>query len=230
MSFDLLTAVSANGMITAERGARSTDLIPALAVPREVLAYKHALRRGYDGVFVGPATVRVNDPTLTSHAEPGRPTVRITLDPAGTIPAAARFFDGSARTIVAVSRSTPPSYLAMLARRGVEAVTCGGERIELAVLARRLARLGLSRVVVEGGGRLNGELLASGLIERIHLILLPVLLDSAAVNLFERSLAAGGRTGAPLRLESWRQLADFLLLEYSVPPATRGRARSRGAW
>jgi 2,5-diamino-6-(ribosylamino)-4(3H)-pyrimidinone 5'-phosphate reductase len=212
MTFDILTAASANGIITAARGARSTDLIPALAVPPQVLAYHRELRRGYDGVFVGPATVRINDPTLTSHAEPGVRPVRITLDPAGTIPAQARFFDGSARTIVAIGRRTPRAYVEMLRRREVEVAVCGGERIALADFARALAERGVRRVVVEGGGRLNRELLASGMVDRIHLILLPVMLDSAAVNLFEGAAGAGGR----LHLESWRQVADFLLLEYSV--------------
>jgi riboflavin-specific deaminase-like protein len=221
VSFDIFTAASANGMITAARGARSTDLIPALAVPPQVLAFRRDLRRSYDGVFVGPVTVRVNDPTLTSHVEPGRRPVRITLDPAATIPAEARFFDGSARTIVAVGRGTPPAYVAMLERRGVEVAVCGaGERVELADFARALAERGLLRVVVEGGGRLNRELLAGGLVDRIHLIVLPVLLDSRAVNLFEGVSGAGDPPHQRLQLESWQRLADYLLLEYSVRRVT----------
>ena len=212
MTFDILTAVSANGIITAARGARSTDLIPALAVPPQVLEYKRELRRRYDGVLVGPNTVRINDPTLTSHAGPGRQTARITLDPGGTIPASARFFDGSTRTIVGIGRRTPRAYVERLRRCGVEVVVCGGERVELAAFAAALADLGLRRVVVEGGGRLNRALLEDGLVDRIHLILLPVILDSTAVNLFEGAARAPGR----LHLESWRRLADYLLLEYSV--------------
>jgi riboflavin biosynthesis pyrimidine reductase len=206
---DLLTAVAVNGVIAPAPGGVSTDMVAMLATPPAVLEWMYALRRRYDAVAVGPRTVLIDDPTLGSHRLPGTAAVRATFDPAARIPRHARFFDGSMRTLVGVGTETPRSYLDFLASRGVEAFCCGARRIDLAAFAGGLAERGLHRVVVEGGGRLNRELLRRRLVDRIHLVLLPAALDSRAANLFEGP-------GAPFRLilETCDRLGDYLLLRY----------------
>ncbi len=220
--FDLLTASSVNGMIAPAPGGVSTAMVGMLGTPPAVLARLYAVRRLYDAVAVGPRTVLIDDPALTSHtvgpaaaasagaASAARGAVRVTFDPAARIPRGARFFDGSARTLVGVAESTPRSYLDFLSARGVEAVPCGRRRIDLAAFAAALAARGLPRVVVEGGGRLNHELLRLGLVGRIHLLLLPAALDARGPNLFD-----GPGAPVPLRLEGCERLAeDYLLLTY----------------
>lgn len=213
MTFDLLTAGAVNGSLAAARGGRSTALAAMLDTPPAVLARMYAVRRRYDAVAVGTGTVLADDPTLTSHVAAGGTAVRVTLDRTGRIPPAARIFDGSARTLVGVVASTPPAYLDFLAARGVEAVSCGKGRIDLAAFAAALAERGLRRVVVEGGGRLNRALLRLGLVERIHLTLLPAVLDARAANLF-----AGAGAPARLRLLECERLEDYLFLVYRVAP------------
>lgn len=226
--FDLLTASAVNGVIAPSPGGVSTDLVAMLDTPPAVMEHMRAVRRRYDAVAVGTRTVLIDDPTLTSHVlAAGSPSVggvpgmggaaggavRITIDPAGRIPARARFFDGSARTLVGVAAATPRTYLDLLRARGVEAVSCGEERVDLTAFAAALAARGLRRVVVEGGGRLNRELLRLGLVDRIHLVLLPAALDSRAANLFD-----GAGSPRRLRLESCERLGDFLLLVYRTRP------------
>lgn len=216
--FDLLTASAVNGVIAPAPGGVSTDMVAMLGTPPAVMEHMRAVRRRYDAVAVGTRTVLIDDPTLTSHVRAGSvagaagaagAAVRITIDPAGRIPPHARFFDGSARTLVGVAAATPRAYLDLLAARGVEAVACGETRVDLPVFAAALAARGLRRVVVEGGGRLNRELLRLGLVDRIHLVLLPAALDSRAANLFD-----GAGSPVRLRLESCERLGDFLLLVY----------------
>ena len=211
MTFDLLTAAAVNGSLAAGRGGRSTALPAMLETPPAVLARMYAVRRRYDAVAVGTGTVVADDPTLTSHLAGGATAVRVTLDRTGRIPRAARIFDGSVRTLVGVVASTPRAYLEFLAARGVEAVPCGEERIDLAAFGAALAERGLRRVVVEGGGRLNRALLRAGLVERIHLTLLPAVLDARAANLF-----AGAGAPARLRLLECERAGDYLFLVYGA--------------
>jgi riboflavin-specific deaminase-like protein len=211
---DLLTAVAVNGVIAPAPGGVSTDMVAMLGTPPAVREWMFALRRRYDAVAVGPRTVLIDDPTLTSHCLPGAAAVRVTFDPAARIPRRARFFDASARTLVGVAAATPRSYLDFLAARGVETFCCGARRIDLAAFASALAERGLRRVVVEGGGRLNGELLRRGLVDRVHLALLPAALDSRAANLFE-----GAGAPVPLTLETCERLGDYLLLRYRTGAA-----------
>jgi 2,5-diamino-6-(ribosylamino)-4(3H)-pyrimidinone 5'-phosphate reductase len=212
VTFDLLTAGAVNGALAAAPGGVSTAMVALLDTPPAVLERMYAVRRRYDGVAVGTGTVLIDDPTLTSHVVAGGAApVRVTLDRSGRIPRHARIFDGSARTLVGVVASTPPDYLDFLAARGIEAVTAGDDRIDLAAFAAALADRGLRRVVVEGGGRLNRELLRLGLVDRIHLTLLPAALDATAVNLF-----AGPGEPVRLRLLSCDRLDDYLFLVYQT--------------
>ncbi|HYH47134.1 MAG TPA: dihydrofolate reductase family protein [Thermoanaerobaculia bacterium] len=222
MAVEILTATAVNGIITPARGTSSLGLIERLAVPREVLDRQAELRRRHDAVVVGSGTVLVDDPSLTSHAGPGQPAVRATLDPGGRIPAGARFLDGTARTLIGVTGSTPQSYLDLLAARGVEAVPCRApgsrpaveqpeQRADLALFVAGLAARGLSRLLVEGGGRLNRGLLADGLVDRLHLLVFPAVLDAASINLFD-----GPGELVRLHLECCERLGGYLHLTYLV--------------
>jgi len=196
----LLTAASINGLITQARGRPGEDLTAVVDTPREVWERKWAIRRRYQAVLVGTGTVLVDNPRLTSHAVPGFDPVRITLDAKGRIPRHARFFDGSVRTLVGVCGRTPPEYLEFLRERGIEAVSAGAageERIDLAAFLAGLEARGLSSIVCEGGGTLNRSLLTAGLVGRIHLLVIPVVLEARSINLFE-----GLGAPVPLRLES----------------------------
>jgi riboflavin biosynthesis pyrimidine reductase len=212
MTLTISTSVSLNGIITPARGATGESVIPFLDVPPGVIDWKREARRRHGVVLVGTRTVLVDDPTLSSHATPERPAVRATLDAAGKIPRHARFFDGTARTLVGVTAGTPREYLDFLAGRGVEAVVAGdaGEaRIDLPLFLAGLAEKGVPDVLAEGGGTLNRALLAAGLVARLHLIVFPAVLDAVSVNLFE-----GGGGLARFRLEGVERVGDFLMARY----------------
>ncbi len=207
----LLTAASVNGMITGGRGQSSHDLIGVVRPTPEFWEAKSAIRRRHEVVLVGSGTVLTNDPTMASHAAPGYEVVRATIDSAGRIPPAFRFFDGSVRTLVGVTGSTPTAYLRHLASRGVEALPCGDDRPDLERFFAALEERGLRSVVCEGGGILNRALLDAGLVERLHLLVLPVVLDGGSVNLFEGP-------GLPVRLvlEDVERIGEAVTLTYLV--------------
>ncbi len=222
MTFDLLSACAVNGVLAASPGGVSTAMAAMLGTPPAVLERMYAVRRRYDAVAVGTGTVLIDDPTLTSHVAGGGAAVRVTLDRTGRIPPRARIFDSAARTLVGVTATTPRAYLEFLAARGVEAVPCpcDEDRIDLAAFGKALAERGLRRVVVEGGGRLNRELLRQGLVDRVYLTVLPAAMDSRAVNLFE-----GQGEPVPLQMLACDRLGDYLFLEYRVrgPRASASR-------
>lgn len=216
MSVSILTASSLNGIITAARGVPGEDLVPVLETPRSVLEWKYEVRRRHDAVLVGTNTVLVDNPALLSHAVPGREWVRATLDPLGRIPRHARLFDGAARTLVGVNGSTSGEHLDFLTRRGVEAVPCAGEggRCDLRDFLGGLEERGIRDVVVEGGGVLNRALLDAGVVDGLYVMLMPAVLDSRSVRLFEEGSGEIFR----FRLEEHERAGDFLLLRYERLP------------
>lgn len=221
MRVDLLTAVSINGLVTMGRGRSSYDLIEHLPpIAPEFWAVKAEIRRRHDAVLIGTNTVLTNDPTMASHGSPDHPVVRATLDRTGRIPRHFRFFDGSVRTLIGVTATTPPDYLRFLEERGVEAVPCGttgmtGEesQTDLCLFLDGLEAKGIRSMVCEGGGILNRALLDQGLVGDINVSLLPVILDGGSVNLFE-----GPGLPVPLRLEGVERVWDAVVLRYRVSP------------
>ncbi len=179
---NLLTAASVNGIITPGRGRSSYDLLDVFSPPPELWEAKSEIRRRHQAVLVGSGTVLTNDPTMSSHAAPGYGVVRATIESGGRIPPGFRFFDGSVRTLVGITEATPDVYRKHLEARGVEAVPCGDGRPDLELFLAGLEERGLRSVVCEGGGILNRALLDAGLVRKVHLLLLPVVMDGGSVN------------------------------------------------
>jgi riboflavin-specific deaminase-like protein len=212
MRVDLLSAVSINGLVTMGRGRSSYDVIEHLPpIPPEFWAVKAEIRRRHDAVLIGTNTVLTNDPTMASHGSPEHAVVRATLDRTGRIPRHFRFFDGSVRTLIGVTGTTPPDYLRFLEERGVEAVPCGEDATDLGLFLEGLEAKGIRSVVCEGGGILSRALLEQGLLGDIHVLLLPVILDGGSVNLFE-----GPGMPVNLKLEGVERVWDAVVLTYSV--------------
>ena len=213
MRVDLLSAASLNGLVTMGRGHSSYDVIEYLPpIPPEFWAVKAEIRRRHDAVLIGTNTVFTNDPTMASHGSPEHAVVRATLDRTGRIPRHFRFFDGSVRTLIGVTGTTPPDYLRFLEERGVEAVPCGEDQTDLRLFLEGLKAKRIRSVVCEGGGILSRALLDQGLLGDIHVLLLPVILDGGSVNLFE-----GPGMPVPLKLEGVERVWDAVVLRYSIP-------------
>jgi 2,5-diamino-6-(ribosylamino)-4(3H)-pyrimidinone 5'-phosphate reductase len=76
--------------------------------------------------------------------------------------------------VVLTSQATPPDYLEYLNRRGIAHLSAGEDRIDLpAALELLQARYGVQSMRTDCGGRLNGSLLAAGLVDEVAVIINP---------------------------------------------------------
>ncbi len=133
----------------------------------------HALRASHDAILVGVGTALADDPQLTCRL-PGldaRSPVRIVLDPRLRLPLTANLIKTARRipTWIVAYSDADSGRRKVLAECGVELVEVkpAGDRPDMAEILRALAARGLTRVLVEGGGRITGALLAEGLIDRV---------------------------------------------------------------
>jgi diaminohydroxyphosphoribosylaminopyrimidine deaminase/5-amino-6-(5-phosphoribosylamino)uracil reductase len=138
----------------------------------EARARVHALRDRVDAVLVGAGTARADDPRLTARSPKGRDPIRVVLDSRASLPRSLRLFRqrSSAPTVLAHVRAgaRPPAP-------GVEMLRCRGRagRVDLDDLLARLARRGVTSLLVEGGAEVAGAFLAAGLVDRLLLFLAP---------------------------------------------------------
>jgi diaminohydroxyphosphoribosylaminopyrimidine deaminase/5-amino-6-(5-phosphoribosylamino)uracil reductase len=191
--------------------------------------YVHEMRHAVDAILVGVGTVVADDPRLTTRRRsgPGKDPLRIVLDTAGRIPAAARVLDpGSpAATLLVVGRGKAAGLGAAAGRPGVrvlEAETREG-RIALEPLMAELGGMGVTSILIEGGSRVLAAAFREGIVDKACFFFAP--------------LVAGGDDGFPIcrgpgaerirdchRLEriAVRRFGDDILIEGHV--VRRGRA------
>jgi diaminohydroxyphosphoribosylaminopyrimidine deaminase/5-amino-6-(5-phosphoribosylamino)uracil reductase len=146
----------------------------------EAREYVHWLRAGFDAVAVGLGTARADDPALTARGEasPRLPLRRVVFDRTLELPHSLRLVteQPEATTVVALP-SVPEERARALQERGVEVVRAADSAAALAALRER----GIASLLVEGGGRVAGDLLAAGLVDRFYWIAAPLWLGDAAV-------------------------------------------------
>lgn len=136
----------------------------------------HRLRALVDAVVVGVRTVAADDCRLTVRSVPGTHPTRVVLDPAARAPAgSAVLTDGAAPTLWIVGDESavpvkPASHVTV-----VRVPVSGGTAAPHDVLTA-LARQGLERVLVEGGGRTVSRFLEAGTLDRLYLTTAPMLI------------------------------------------------------
>ena len=142
----------------------------------------HRLRALVDAVVVGAATAAADDARLTVRAVPGDNPVRVVLDPRGVLPHDATMLtDGAAPTVwVVCPGAEVPSQVA----EHVEVVRWEADgSMEPARVLEMLASRGLTRVLVEGGGRLVSAFVDAGTVDRLFLTTAPVLIGDGVPGL-----------------------------------------------
>jgi diaminohydroxyphosphoribosylaminopyrimidine deaminase / 5-amino-6-(5-phosphoribosylamino)uracil reductase len=157
------------------------------------LMHLHRLRALCDVVLVGAGTVAADDPQLTTRRVPGPQPVRAVLDPAARLDGRARVFrDGQAPTLwicdarhAAQARSrlsdtarATPCQAEVLAVNGLIDTADRTERHHPQRAVAALAARGLRLVFVEGGGITVSRFLAAGALDRLHLVVAPVLIGN----------------------------------------------------
>lgn len=151
----------------------------------ETRAWSHNLRTRIDAILVGSSTVIVDDPELT--ARPGerlseRQPLRVVVDSRGRTPPMARLFAGPAKTLVATVADSPVAWRSSLEAQGAEvaALPAGvGGHVDPAALLAELGRRDILTLLVEGGGVLLGGFFDSGLVDKVHAVIAPMIIGSA---------------------------------------------------
>jgi len=154
----LKLAASLDGNIATSTG--DSQWITDVAARR----YVHQLRNQVDAVLVGIGTVVADDPRLTCRIAGGRDPWRVILDGHLRIPMAASLFHqrGAGRTIVVTGTCVPPRKVKAIERLGAHVwqFPIRGRWIPVNALLKRLAKMGLVSIMIEGGGNHGGSCLA----------------------------------------------------------------------
>ena len=142
------------------------------------------LRERARSSFLGSGTVAADDPLLNVRRVAGRNPARVVIDPKGRIPITARCLDGSdgcRRLVVRASGVEAPAL-----PEGVEIIVIEADadgRLDPSATVAALFAHGLKKILLEGGAWTVSHFIDAGAVDRLHVLVAPVILGSGKVGL-----------------------------------------------
>ncbi len=140
----------------------------------------HRMRDRADAVMVGVGTILADDPELTVRNVRGRDPLRVVLDADARTPPASKVLrlGDPQRTIVFVARDADQRHAKRLRDAGVLVATlprAEPDGLDAAAGLRWLAEHGVNSVLSEGGPQVAASLLAAKLVDRLVLLVAPLV-------------------------------------------------------
>lgn len=141
----------------------------------EAIRLLHEIRARVDAVLVGAATAVADDPQLTVRHCDGADPARVLIDRRRRAGATLRMFRPGVRRLVfgPALAADPP---------GVEAIALPSDDVTPAFIVDELARRGIRRLLVEGGAQTVSRFLTAGLVDRLCLLIGPLLIGSGPIG------------------------------------------------
>ncbi len=213
-------AMTADGKIDTfeRRGA-------AISSPRDKERVDQ-LRAEADAIMVGGKTLLDEDPKLTVRSESLRAEraargltpnpIKVGVVTEANIKTDSQFLNaGPAKIVIFTTPQTSKEQLSLLETRGVHVYAHDAEKVDLQNALAVLKEIGIKRLMVEGGGTLNFELMRLGLVDELTAYVAPMIFGGASAP----TLAAGSglerNAAIPLKrieVESWDD--GGILLKY----------------
>ncbi len=139
----------------------------------------HQLRGRMDAILIGAGTVIADDPMLTARPPGTRVATRVVLDSGLRIPVGSKLLATSGDVPVLVAAGPKASEEGCNKLRGAG---CEVVKFTEKAYVKRLERLltflagrGMTNVLVEGGGKLLGELFDARLVDEVHVFISPTI-------------------------------------------------------
>jgi 2,5-diamino-6-(ribosylamino)-4(3H)-pyrimidinone 5'-phosphate reductase len=223
----LNVAMSADGKTdtVARRGAAISSPLDRQRVDR--------LRASCDAIMVGGRTITGDDPQLTVKSTDLRAgrlgrglaenPVKVGVISRADLPATSRFLTaGPARVIIFTTTQTDPAEVERLYQLGVQVFVMGERRVDLKGALQCLKEQGIDRLLVEGGGTLNEELLKQNLVDEVSVYIAPLILGGADAPTFASGAGLTRQSAIPLEQTRLEELADGgIVVYYAVRSALR---------
>ena len=144
--------------------------------------FVHKLRHAIDAVLVGINTVEADDPSLTARLEsgPGMDPVRIILDTRLSISPEAKVLrlKSDSDTILVVGNSVARDKRSVLEKNGVQIIEAPVKNniIDMGCLMDQLGSMGVTSLLIEGGGRIIASALHAGIVDKVLFFYAPKIL------------------------------------------------------
>jgi diaminohydroxyphosphoribosylaminopyrimidine deaminase/5-amino-6-(5-phosphoribosylamino)uracil reductase len=184
-------------------------------------AYAHRMRKYYDAIMVGVNTILRDNPRLDAWFSKRQP-IKIVVDSQLSTPQDANIFSRRDSSVIIVTLSVKPAQetenrkILSQKARILEVKEKEGQ-INLKDMLKKLARIGITNILVEGGGTLNGALFDEGLVDKALFFISPKIIGGkeAISSVMGKGIA---RIDRAIKLKDVRlkHIGDDFLIEANV--------------
>jgi len=193
---------------------------------KEDLKRVDKLRAEMDAVMVGGRTLLENDPRLTVKAERLRQEhlqrglspnpIKVGMVTRANLRPDSRFLNaGPARMIIFTTTQSDPDQIDRLEKQEVQVFVLGDEQVDLVLSMQKLMELGVQRLLVEGGGRLNELLLRLRLVDEMSIYVAPLIFGGMNAPTFVSGAGLHQKEAIRLKLKDVIRLEEGgILLRY----------------
>ncbi|HLD83110.1 MAG TPA: bifunctional diaminohydroxyphosphoribosylaminopyrimidine deaminase/5-amino-6-(5-phosphoribosylamino)uracil reductase RibD [Candidatus Omnitrophota bacterium] len=182
-------------------------------------AYSHRLRQDYDAIMVGVNTVLRDNPKLDAWFSKKQP-IKIIVDSQLSTPQNANIFSKNSQVIIVtlpISKGQETENRKLLAQKAniLEVKEKAGQ-INLRDMLKKLTRMEVANILVEGGGTLNGALFDEGLVDKILFFISPKIIggQDAISSVMGRGITRIDKAISLKGIKFKRIGADFLIEGY----------------
>ncbi len=186
------------------------------------------LRASADAIMIGGRTLLDEDPKLTVKSEDLRRErvarglspnpIKVGVVTEAKLKADSQFLNtGSADIVIFTTRRTSKKYLSLLTARHVDVYVDDADRVNLQKALATLKEIGVDRLMVEGGSRLNFELMRLGLVDEVTAYVAPLVFGGESAPTMAAGSGLKRGEAIPLKLveaEKWED--GGMLLKYHV--------------
>ncbi|TAM41827.1 bifunctional diaminohydroxyphosphoribosylaminopyrimidine deaminase/5-amino-6-(5-phosphoribosylamino)uracil reductase RibD [bacterium] len=183
-------------------------------------AFAHKIRKDYDAIMVGVNTVLRDNPRLNAWSS-GRQSVKIIIDSNLSTPEDANIFSKDSQVIIITLPSRPgqetENRKRLLEKAKIIEVKEKSGQINLRDALKKIARLQITNIIVEGGGTLIGSLFDEKLVDRILFFISPKIIGGK--DAISSVMGKGVRRvdqAIKLRGVKFRRFGEELLVEAEV--------------
>jgi diaminohydroxyphosphoribosylaminopyrimidine deaminase / 5-amino-6-(5-phosphoribosylamino)uracil reductase len=176
------TATTMDGKIATITG--SSKWITSEKARNEV----QKIRNRYDAILTTSSTIIMDNPSMTCNLKGGKNPTKIILDRELKTDFSSKIYNSSGEKIyIAVDEDIDKAKTDSIPTC-VVVIKCPTHncKLDMSFLLQKLFETGINSVLIEAGGKLNGELVSLGVVDKIYQFIAPKILgDEKGINAFE---------------------------------------------
>lgn len=211
------SAMTVDGKIATHQGDSAIS-------SKDDLIRVHKLRDSVDGIIVGISTVLADNPRLTIRLGRKRPKerhlTRIIIDSTGRIPIDSQILRTASKikTIIAVTKLAHMNVIRKIKKTGAIVIIAGTHTVDLKKVVWTVQRMGIKKILVEGGGEINWSLFRLGIVNELIVTMAPRIVGGRrAITLVEGEGYSRVSQGIKLQLKKVRiQNSGEVVLHYKL--------------